>query len=145
MGIDGRVDEVPDHYHGHPGLDGGLERRQIVGLEGLRVMPYDGLAHVRVCGRRTVVWEVLGCRDHTGLLETLDGRSPHPGHKLRVLPIGTVADGRSEARVDDGGEVGVDTGPQELAAHRGGDVTCLARVSTATDLGSGRLRRNPGG
>src|SRR5215208_1684498 len=78
MGVDGRVEEVPDHYHGHPGLDGGLEWRQVVRLEGLRVVPYDGQAYVRVCGRCAVVWEVLGRRDYAGLLEALDGCRPHP-------------------------------------------------------------------
>src|SRR5215210_1204050 len=48
MGVDGRVDEVSDHYHRHPSIDGGIERRQIVRLEGLRIVPYDGQAHMRV-------------------------------------------------------------------------------------------------
>src|SRR5215210_8031686 len=47
VGIDDRVDEVPDHYHGHARIDSGLEGRQIVRLEGLRIVPYDGQAHVR--------------------------------------------------------------------------------------------------
>src|SRR5215213_1589202 len=88
---------------------------------------------------------MLGRRDYASLLETLDGRSPHPGHKLGVIPIGAVADRSPEARVDDGGEVRVDTGPQELATHSGGDVVCFVRVCPATDLGSSRLRRDPGG
>src|SRR5215204_564704 len=67
MGVDGRVEEVPDHHHRHPRIDGGLERRQVVRLEGLRVVPYDGQAYVRVCGRCAVVWEVLGRRDYAGL------------------------------------------------------------------------------
>ena len=104
----------------------------------------DGQAHVRVGGRGAVVGEVLGRRDHAGPLEALDGGGPHPGYQLGVLAVGTVADRGPEARVYHGGEVRVDAGPQELAAHPGRDVARLVGVPAAPDLGRGGLGRDPG-
>src|SRR5215210_3500728 len=99
---------------------------------------------MRVGGRGAVVGEVLGRRDYACLLETFDRGGPHPGYRLRVLPVRTVSYRGAEAGVYDGCEVRVDPGPQELPSHPGRYLARLLGVSTLSDLGGRGLGRDPG-
>jgi len=99
--------------------DGGLERRQVAGLDGGEALVNAWQLGLRSDGRVPVAWKVLGRGEHVGGMDSIDYRSDAGRHGARVGAVAAAPHDRRGSRTDirDGSEVEVESQPAQGLRH----------------------------